>query len=61
MNEDFKINFPEIPSEILSGERVLWLSCLTLDVCVKFGKPAQGKSWGFFYFVLMMARKEKIE
>lgn len=47
MNEDFKINFPEIPSEILSGERVLWLSCLTLDVCVKFGKPAQGRSWGF--------------
>lgn len=44
MNEDFKINFPEITSEILSGGGG-WAACLWVCVCEKFGRPAQGRSW----------------
>lgn len=55
MKGSLKPNFPETPSEIVTGERVLRLSCLAL-----YGvwKACPGKLLVSFYFDFTILRKK---
>lgn len=55
MKESLKTNFPETPSEIVTGKRVLKLSCLAV---YEVWKAYPGKLLVSFYFDFMILRKK---
>lgn len=55
MKESLKTNFPETPSEVVTGERVLKLSCLAV---YEVWKACPGKLLVSFYFDFTILRKK---